>query len=139
MSKDLYFTLRKILRFAQDDREASQHDNCVGFSCYICHPQALPCLLQATNYELPTVICNLSKRTMLSPYYYLILQFLAQIVEIVTVPRHPYNKPAVFPGVLLGIPQRIGANHVKLYMMPSSPSSTWGENFWLSSVPPVFM
>ena len=51
----------------------------------------------------------------------LILQFAAQIAEIVAVARNPHNQIAVLLRVRLCLPQRILINNVELHMMSIHP------------------
>jgi hypothetical protein len=54
---------------------------------------------------------------MLRPSYYLILQILTQIVEIITLTGDTDDKVAMKFRMLLCIPQRFSINNIKLNVM----------------------
>jgi len=54
---------------------------------------------------------------MFRPVYYFVLKINTQVIEIVTVPRYPDNKIAMFLRVLLRIFQCSSTYHIKLDMM----------------------
>ena len=59
-----------------------------------------------------------SKGFMFGAPDYFFLQIFTQVVEIIAVPGNPDDQVPVLLRILLSITQLIGANHVKLDVMP---------------------